>query len=388
MKNMCRMQADVLIIGGGVIGCSIAYHLARRKAKGAVLEAGDLAAGSSGACDGLVFLQSKKPGVHLDLALASRERFLHLQDELPLPIEFSACGGLVVVEGQAQMLAMRSFVSRQARGGLEISLLDSKQARELEPELSPDIAGATWSDLDGQVNPIALTQGLALGARELGAEILTGTEVTAFSRAKGGVWTVHTNRGRFEAQVVVLAAGVWTARLVSMLGMRIPITPRKGQLAVTQPARPLLGRPMLSATYIAAKFDPQLAESRDQGVSMEQTAHDTLLLGSTREFAGFDLSTTRQGLIGIAKRCAALVPALKELHIIRSFAGLRPYTPDGLPILGSAPGVDNMYIAAGHEGDGIALAPITGELMAQKILEGRTDFPLHEFSVDRESLQG
>jgi sarcosine oxidase subunit beta len=79
---------------------------------------------------------------------------------------------------------------------------------------------------------------------------------------------------------------------------------------------------------------------------------------------------------------------LKELHIIRSFAGLRPYTPDGLPILGPAPGVDNMYIAAGHEGDGIALAPITGELMAQMIWEDRTDIPLHEFSADRESLQG
>ena len=383
MKCRCRKQADVLIVGGGVIGCSIAYHLALRKAKVTVLEAGELAAGSSGACDGLVFLQSKKPGVHLDLALASRERFLQMQDELPLPIEFSACGGLVVVEGQAQMQAMRNFVRRQASGGLEVSLLDSKQARELEPELSPDIAGATWSALDGEVNPIALTQGLALGARGLGAEILTRTEVNSFVRDKGSVQAVHTNRGRFEAQVIVLAAGVWTTGLGSMLGMYIPVTPRKGQLVVTQPARPLLGHPMLSATYIAAKFDPELAGSGDQGVSMEQTAHDTLLLGSTREFAGFDRSTTRQGLIDIARRCAAIVPALKELYIIRSFAGLRPYTPDGLPILGPAPGVDNMYIAAGHEGDGIALAPITGELIAQMILEGRTVFPMHEFRADR-----
>ena len=388
MKNPGRRKADVLIIGGGVIGCSIAYHLACRKVKANILEAGDLAAGSSGACDGLVFLQSKKPGVHLDLALASREKFLHLQDELPLPIEFSACGGLVAIEGQDQMQAMHAFVRQKVQGGLEVSLLESKQARELEPELCKDIAGATWSALDGQVNPIALTQSLALGAKELGAEILTGTEVKAFSRTKDGVRAVHTNCGRFEAQVVVLASGVWTAMLGSMLDMHIPISPRKGQLAVTQPARPLLRHPMLSATYIATKFDPELAGSGEQGVSMEQTAHDTLLLGSTREFAGFDRRTTSQGIIGIAKRCAAIVPALKELHIIRSFAGLRPYTPDGLPILGPAPGVDNMYIAAGHEGDGIALAPITGELMAQMIFEGRTDFPMHEFRMDRESLQG
>ncbi len=388
MKNPGGNKADVLIIGGGVIGCSIAYHLACRKVKTNVLEAGDLAAGSSGACDGLVFLQSKKPGVHLDLALASRERFLRLQDELLWPIEFSACGGLVVVEGQAQMQAMRDFVRRQAQGGLEISLLDSKQVRELEPGLCADIAGATWSALDGQVNPIALTQGLALGAKERGAGILTGTEVTAFVRDKNRVRAVHTNHGRFEASLVVLAAGVWTAGLGAMLGMHVPIVPRKGQLAVTQPAGTLLRHPMLSATYIAAKFDPQLAGSGEQGVSMEQTAHNTLLLGSTREFAGFDRGTTSQGMIGIAKRCAAIVPALKELHIIRSFAGLRPYTPDGLPILGPAPGVDNVYIAAGHEGDGIALAPMTGELMAQMIVEGKTHFPMHEFRMDRESLQG
>ncbi|MFP4429054.1 MAG: NAD(P)/FAD-dependent oxidoreductase [Desulfovermiculus sp.] len=383
MKNTCRIQADVLIIGGGVIGCSIAYHLACRKAKVAVLEDGDLAAGSSSACDGLVFLQSKKPGVHLDLALASRERFLYLQDELPLPIEFSACGGLVVVEDQAQMQAMQSFVDRQVQGGLEVSLLDCKQARELEPELSPDIAGASWSTLDGQVNPIALTQSMALGAKERGGEILTGTEVTAFVWDKRGVRGVHTNRGRFEARVVVLAAGVWTARLGSMLGMHIPIIPRKGQLAVTQPTLPLLRHPMLSATYIAAKFDPELAGSGAQGVSMEQTAHDTLLLGSTREFAGFDRSTVSQSIIGIARRCAAIVPALRDLRIIRSFAGLRPYTPDGVPLLGSAPGVSNVYIAAGHEGDGIALAPITGELMAQLICDGGTDLPLDAFRTDR-----
>ena len=382
MKN----TADVLVIGGGVIGASIAYHLARRKARVILVEAGDLAAGSSGACDGLVFLQSKKPGVHLDLALASRQRFVRLQEELPLSMEFWASGGLVVIESQEQMQAMREFVHRQVQGGLEVSLLDSKQVRELEPELSSGVAGGTWSAMDGQVNPIALTLALALGAKDRGAVIMPGTKVTAFFRQAGGVQAVHTDRGRFEAGKVVLASGVWTGSLGDMLGVSIPITPRKGQLAVTQPARPLLRHPMLSATYIAAKFDPQLAGSGSQGVSMEQTAQDTLLLGSTREFAGFDRSTTRQGISGIASRCAAILPALKELQIIRSFAGLRPYTPDGLPLLGPVPGLSNVYIAAGHEGDGIALAPITGELMAQMLCEGRTDISVQAFRVDRESL--
>ena len=375
--------ADVVVIGGGVIGSSIAYHLARRQIDVILVEQGDLAAGSSGACDGLVFLQSKKPGLHLKLAMASRERFDRLGETLPLPIEYRPCGGMVVIENEAERAAMERYVTEQRHIGLAVDLLDAGAARRLEPALSPAICGAAHSTMDGQVNPIALTQAFGLGARQLGARIMTHTRVTAIHRQAGRVVGIETSRGTIAAGAVVNAAGAAAPRIGRMLGLEIPIRPRRGQILVTRAVPPLVTRCMISARYIAAKYNPDLAGGGDEGISIEQTERGNLLLGSTREFVGFDRCTTIAGLRRVAARTVALLPALKHVDVIRSFAGLRPYTPDGLPILGSVDGVPGFFMAAGHEGDGIALSPVTGHLMAQLIVDGRTDFPLDAFRLAR-----
>ena len=375
--------ADVVVIGGGVIGASITYHLARRKARVVLVEEGDLAAGSSGACDGLVFLQSKKPGIHLRLAMASRDRFAQLSRDLPLSIEYRACGGMVVIENEAERVVMERYVADQRNIGLDVELLDGRDARRCEPALSPSIAGAAFSPMDGQVNPIALTQAFGLGARQLGARIMTRTAVTGIRRKGDTITGVETASGPLSAAAVVNAAGVGAPRVGNLLGLDIPIRPRRGQILVTRAVPPMVRRCMISARYIAAKYNPGLAGAGDEGISIEQTERGNLLLGSTREFVGFDRRTTIGGLQRIAARTAALLPALRRIDVIRSFAGLRPYTPDGMPILGAVPGYSGFFMAAGHEGDGIALSPVTGHLMAQLILDGRTDFPLDAFRPDR-----
>jgi sarcosine oxidase subunit beta len=139
----------------------------------------------------------------------------------------------------------------------------------------------------------------------------------------------------------------------------------------------------ISARYLAAKHNPELAKGKGEGIAIEQTESGNLLLGSTREFVGFDRRTTVEGLRGIARRTMAVLPGLSDLNVIRSFAGLRPFTPDGLPILGPVEAVEGFIMAAGHEGDGIALSPITGELIAQHITEGRTEIPLETFRLER-----
>jgi sarcosine oxidase subunit beta len=134
---------------------------------------------------------------------------------------------------------------------------------------------------------------------------------------------------------------------------------------------------------VAAKFKPELAEKGGMGFSLEQADTGNILIGSTREFVGFDRRTTFTGIRTIADRIVPVIPALQRVPVIRTFGGLRPYTPDGLPILGNVAELEGFIMAAGHEGDGIALSAITGELIADLIVFGRTQFPLDAFRLER-----
>ena len=253
----------------------------------------------------------------------------------------------------------------------------------MEPSLSEGIRGCTYSPLDGQVNPIALALAFLRGAEEKGARIFPHTGVKGFSLQSDRIVNVTTAAGTIETRTVVNAAGVHAPEIGRMLGVEIPIKPRRGQLVVTEACAPLLRRGLLSAKYLAAKYNPGLAETGQLGVSLEQTKTGGFLLGSTREFVGFDRRTTGSALQRIAVQTSKILPALRDLRVIRAFAGLRPSTPDGLPILGPVPHVQGLFMAAGHEGDGIALSPITGQIIAEWIAEGSPSMDVSPFNAER-----
>jgi sarcosine oxidase subunit beta len=380
---MLPRKTDVIIIGAGVIGASIAYHLTKENIQAVVLDKKEIATGSSSACEGLLLLQSKKPGIHLDMALDSIRRFPALVQELGHPIEYENKGGLVVIESEEELAAMRLFVEKQKKQGVDVSLLSREQAREKEPALSENIIGATFSPLDSQVNPMLLTRGFLHAAQKAGATVFTNTAVRGIELTQGRVTAVDTDRGKIETSVVINAAGAFAREIGEMVNLTIPIKPRRGQILVTEAVPPILKRCILSAMYIAAKFDPKIAEAGGVGFAVEQTANGNILIGSTREFVGFDKHTTYEGIHSIASNILRVIPEIESLHIIRAFAGLRPYTPDGLPILGKVESIDGFIMAAGHEGDGITLAPITGEMIAKLIATQAAPFPFDAFKLER-----
>lgn len=366
------LVSDVVVIGGGAIGTSIAYNLSKRHVDVTLVEKDDIASGTSGSCDGFIFMQSKKPGAHLQMALESARMMEQLSVELQRDIEYEKTGGMILVKSKEDIPEMEKLVKQQRKSGLEVELLDAHQAQEIEPCLSSDIAGATYSSMDAQVNPIALCLALAETAENNGVKILTDTEVTGINIANGKVESVVTTKGNIRTDIVVNAAGVYATLVGKMVGINLPIVPRRGQILVTESVPRLLKRVIICNRYITSKFNPDQAQNPlGVGLALEQTQAGNILIGSTREFVGYDRGVTPEGLQAILDHAQYFFPAIREFNIIRSFAGLRPYTPNGMPILGEVNGIKGFIVAAGHEGDGIALSPITGLLIAELVTRGK-----------------
>ncbi|RLE12207.1 FAD-binding oxidoreductase [Candidatus Aerophobetes bacterium] len=377
---MSVRSAEVVVIGGGVIGTAITYYLARQGVDVALVERGDIASGTSSACDGFVMLQTKDPGLKLKMALESAQIFQNLSDELEWDIGYRKDGGMVIIETKQQLEAVLPRIEEQRKYGLKIELLDSQQTKQRQPCLGNHLIASTYSPMDAQVHPIKLTLGFAQAAEKHGAKLCLFTEVKNIRIRKNQINAVITDNGQIKTEVVVNAAGVMAPQVGKMVNLEIPIIPRRGQIVVTEQVPPLLKGILTSATYLAAKKVGKSSQSTNEdakklgvGLIVEQTEDGNLILGSTREFVGYNKRTSYQGIHAVIKGVTKVIPVLREVNVIRTFAGLRPATPDGLPILGEASHPKGFIIAAGHEGDGIALAPITGKLIGDLITKG--EFP-------------
>lgn len=380
---------DVIIVGGGIIGCSVAWQLSKLEKKVLVIERKDVASGSAGATDGVVGYHTKKPGVQLDLAVQSIEMFKTLNEELGMDVEYGlGAGGMQPVEDKEQWDMLSAMVEEQRKSGVDIRMISAEEACEIEPNLSRDIYGALYSPTSGKINPLKLTIAYAYAAKKLGAEIMTNTEVTGFVIEDGRCKGVQTNKGEFRAPAVVNACGSWAGKVAKLAGLDLPIKPRKGQLAVTEPIGPYLEATVQCARYNVIKFRPETIKDQTvlklgASLSIEQQETGGLIIGGTREFVDYEEENTFEAIETMMQRAVRFFPALKDVSIIRFFSGFRPYTPDGLSLMGEVKTLPGFYMAAGHEGDGIALSPITGKLMAELIAYGKTSYDISDFSPNR-----
>ena len=380
---------DVIIIGGGIIGSSVAWQLSRRKKKVLVIERKDTCSGSAGATDGVVGYHTKKPGLQLDLAVQSIEMFKTLNRDLETNVEYGLeAGGMQPVEDKDQWDMLEAMATEQRKSGVDIRMITAEEACTIEPNLNPDIYGALWSPTGGKVNPLAMTFGYARAAKKLGAVYLTETSVTDIIIEGGRAVGVNTPAGEFRADCIVNAAGAWAGKVAALAGLDMPIKPRKGQLMITEPIGPFLKATVQCALYNVIKFRPETIKDPTvlkigASLSIEQQESGGLIIGGTREFADYEEENTFEAVETIIRRAVRFFPALKDVSIIRCFSGFRPYTPDGLSLMGEVRTLPGFYMAAGHEGDGIALAPITGRLMAEMIAEGKTSYDITPFSPNR-----
>ncbi len=380
---------DVIVIGGGIIGCSTAFRLSQKGKKVLVIERNDIASGSAGATDGVVGYHTKKPGHQLDLAVKSIEMFNTLGEELGEDIEYEFCaGGMQPVEDKMQWDMLSEIVEEQRKSGVDIRMVSAEEACEIEPFMSKNIYGALYSPTGGKVNPLALTMGFAKASKKLGAEILTQTEVLDIFTENGEVRGVKTSKGDFYAPIIVNAAGSWAGKVAKLANLDMPIKPRKGQLAVTEPVAPFMKATVQCAYYNVIKFRPETITDETvirlgASLSIEQTESGSVIIGGTREFDEYNGQNTFEAIEVMMKRAIRFFPILKETSIVRFFSGFRPFTPDGLSLLGEVKTLKGFFMAAGHEGDGIALSPVTGKLIAELIVDGKSSYDLTAFSPNR-----
>ncbi|GAK60711.1 dimethylglycine dehydrogenase [Candidatus Vecturithrix granuli] len=381
---------DVVVIGGGIIGLSSAYYLLSSGKKVALIEKNHIGSGASGACDDMILLQSKKPGVLLEMAMESLNLYRNLSQELKIDIEFETRGGMIFIENQQQLEVMEPYVKKQRSYGLDVHLIEKRDVKKRHPFATDAVIASTYSDKDSQVNPLKVMRGFLGRSLAMGLELRKQTRITELSK-KNGCWNIECDQGSpLESQYVVNAAGAWAADIGKLVGIDIPIVPQKGQIVVTEKI-PTLGQENIwSAEYIVSKLLPELMNTWDEltrklglGFAFSQTHEGNYLIGSTRELGIFDKRTDFVALNILVKQAVKFFPILKNINVIRCFAGLRPAVSDGTAIISEVADRKGFYIAAGHGGDGIALAPITGKLIAKFINGEEAGFNMNEVSFQR-----
>ncbi|MGM0714024.1 NAD(P)/FAD-dependent oxidoreductase [Brevibacillus parabrevis] len=373
-----QTHAQIAVIGGGIIGAAIAYYTAKAGLDVVVLEKGELASGTSSRCDGNILAIDKDPGFDSQMSLQSQMLVDQLTRELEHSFEYRALGSILVCESEAEMEAAAQWVRRQKEAGLPFRMLDRQDIRQESPYFADDLLGGLECATDSTVNPYMLTFALFEGAKKHGAKIMRRTEVKALRRDQAtGTFQLELNTGAMTAQQVVNAAGVWAPFIGQMVGVDIPVVPRKGHLIVASRQLPVGMRKVMEFGYLISKFGGVRqvdAETEKYGVALvfEPTESQNFLIGSSRQFVGFDTRIDLNVVRCMARRALRFYPKIADFAMIRTYCGLRPWTEDHLPIISHVEEVPGFFIAAGHEGDGISLAAVTGKLMSE-MLQGQSD---------------
>lgn len=394
-----RDSAEVVVIGAGVIGCAIASELAARGTDVVLLERHEIAHGASGRNHGLVFYPQNPVTDPLYRMTHGMYREIAADSQLNIALDEKPMGFIIMVGSEEQWAAAGIEARACAVGGVRVERLSREQLRAAEPNVSEDMLGGWYIEDGYRLDPQALTMALALNARSRGAEIHTHTDVKQILVKNGRAAGVVCDQGVVTARTVVLAGGPWAPKLARSAGVELPITGARGWLMLVTPKSKVCDHLLESSGWHVMAGDPGPAvvtaeafgEDRmpaaDIGLLIQPSSNGNLLLGGSR------IPSLRQDPEGtevarvIARRAMAAVPVLAGAQVREVWSGVRPMSPDGVPVMGWAPEVEGLLIAGGHGGQGVMLGGGSGRLVAEMIL-GETPFTdPAPFAVDRESFR-
>ncbi|HEX7746271.1 MAG TPA: FAD-binding oxidoreductase [Micromonosporaceae bacterium] len=381
------MSADVVVIGAGIVGAACAYYAAREGLSVTVVERGPIVSGTTGAGEGNILVSDKEPGPELDLALLSNRQWRELSD-LPLNgrtfgsgVELEFKGGLVVASGEPTLNSLERLAAEQRAFGIEAIAVPRHDLRKHEPHLADDLVGGYLYPQDMQVQPMLAAAQLLRLARLSGATVLPHEPVTGYLRDGNRVVGIRTPGREVSGGAVVNATGTWAADLAALAGVRVPVAPRRGFILVTEPLPPMIRRKVYLADYVADVASD--STGLQTSAVVEGTRAGPVLIGASRERVGFDRTLSLPALRQLAAGAVRLFPVLRDVAVIRSYRGFRPYCPDHLPVIGPDPRAPGLYHACGHEGAGIGLSLGTGRLIAQALTGAKPDIELHPFRPER-----
>jgi sarcosine oxidase subunit beta len=363
--------ADIVIIGAGIVGCSIAYHLAIQGAPRVVVVEQDLiCSGSTGKSAGGI-RQQFATEINLLLSIESLRMFHRMREELGVDPEFRQVGYLFMATTPAELELFRRQAKVQQRYGIPVRIISPDDVRRLVPYVRlDDIIGGAYCPTDGYAAPYEVTMGYAAASRRLGVTIHERRPVTRILRERDRVAGVETPQGPIHAPIVVNAAGAEGGVVGTMAGVEVPVKPYRRQLFVTRPLPEFSTEPPLTIDFHRNWY-------------FRGEMGGCLFSGPKDEESTFNTNVDWEHVAESVAKAVARVPLLEKAEISRGWAGSYDISPDNNAILGAVPEPSGFYVATGHSGHGFMHGPATGKLMAELILTGKTSIDISPFGLDR-----
>ncbi len=364
--------AEVIIVGGGIIGLSIAYHLGQRRAGRVVLlEKGQLGEGSTSRCVGGIRTQFSTE-INILFSLESMKTFERFEEEFGVDPEFKRIGYLFLATTRSELEIFKENINLQKRFHIPVELLEPDIIKREWPYLKvDDLSGGTFCAKDGYAGPSEVLSGFVRGAKRCGVEIYEGEEVKEILVSKGKVMGVRTDREEISAPIVVNAGGPYASLIGEMAGVQIPVRPLRRQVFVTAPFH-------LTDQTIPLTIDFH------RGWYFRQELDGLLLSGPLDKEPSFNTSVDYEARVEASENAIYRVPSLERARIARGWAGLYEITPDNHAILGRVPGLEGFILANGFSGHGFQHSPAVGKVISELILDGRaTTIDVSSLSIER-----